>query len=260
MKGQKGNEAGNTADGGLMLNGMTAEGLFDELKKFYWVEHEGPNRHDPNSERQRRISTHQDGLESIVKGALGQSIKAKKTQAENIVRQLAYALAQTENLDIALEAFDDEKVRKYLSEAASATQNPTIGNKINFIESIANMIAAKPGDPQYDRNSPLAVLIGYIASQKDTESRRINYDSQLLAEYWQKPGIGIELQKLASEIFNIPLDKTATASDALSEIRTRAAVESQKYAATDPDKTYLRTKDYGQGKHPVAKAPEQKAA
>ena len=126
-----------------------------------------------------------------------------------------------------------------LKEAGDALRNPTIANKTEFVKSILNMAAAKPGDPLYEANSDLAQLISYIATQKDEQSRRINYLNTLLAEKWTMPDYGIKLQEKIGKAFEISLDPTATASEALGEINRTAQLKSQLQAAKT-GKTYLK--------------------
>ena len=180
--------------GKIKLDGITVdEGRKEFYKGFRIVpDKDGKKpKEEPIIERQRRISKNVQDLEGIVKGALGDSIKASKSHAESIAKNLAYEIAKTEGYSGKPEDLNHERILTYLTQAAQATGNPTIGNWTGLIESIMNLPAAKPGDPLYSQNSAIGQLISYIATQKDTESRRLRYLQGRFAELWQKPGIGV---------------------------------------------------------------------
>lgn len=228
----------------IKLNGVTIDQALQEFLKAYRVEQEKGDTEVPKDHpllvRQRRIGDNVQGLEGIVKGVLGNTVKADKGKADAIINKLGYELAKAEEYAGKPEELGGEKLRKYLSDAASAIGNPTIGNNTELTKSIINMAAAKPGDPLYEANSALAQLIQYIATQKDTESKRINYLNSLVAEKWAEPETGIKLQSKVGGAFGIPLNGTATASDALSEVNRVAQLEAQQYAAKT-GKTYLKS-------------------
>lgn len=236
------------------LNGVYVDDAIRELSQAYLKQAEKGDKAVPADHpfivRQRRVSDNLRGLEYIVKGVLGTSIKLDSNnledvkKAEDITHKLAYVLAQSDGFKGKPEELDDEKVRKYLTEAGEATGNPTIRNKTELIKSILNLAAVKPGDPLYDNASALARLIEYIATQKDDKSRRINYLNTLIGEKWAMPEYGIKLQKKIGETFRLPLDPTATAGEALSEINRRSQLESQLYAQTR-GKTYLKPEGSG---------------
>jgi len=226
----------------IMLNGISVDqGLTELLHAYRSQEAHGDkavSQDHPVVIRQRNIAANVQDLEGRVKKSLGDSVKASKEQAEAMIKSLAYSLAQTEGYSGKFGEFSDEKIRTYLSQASGALGNPTIGNKIQFIESIMNLAAAKPGDPLYDSNSALAQLINYVATQKDSESKRINYLRTLFAEKWQRPGDGLELQSKIGHAFGIPLARTATAQDAFGHLERNASLEAQQYALKT-GKTYL---------------------
>lgn len=233
---------------GQMLNGVSVDQAIDELLQAYTINSKGGHDADKPTDhpflvRQRKISDNTQGLEGKVKSIVGDSIRADKAKAESIIKELAYALAKTGGYGGKLEDFTDEKIRTYLSQASGALGNPTIGNKTEFIKSIMNLASAKPGDPAYDANSPLAQLIGYIATQQDDGSRRTSYLQQLIQEKWTQPEMGITLQNAIRNKFGIPLNATATAGEALNEINRRATLEAQTYAA-QAGKTYLNGGGY----------------
>jgi len=224
----------------LKLNGVTLDGAVKELLNAYTIKDEKPDADHPVISRQRRIQDNTKGLEDIAKGVLGKSIKADVSQADTIIKKLGYELAKAEGFGGKPEELKDETLRTYLSQAASAIGNPTIGNMTEFKKSIVNLAAAKPGDPLYDNNSALAALIAYIAQQKDGESKRVNYINALIQEKWTQPDYGIRLQDTLGSEFGIPFNRTATAGDALNEINRRAQIQSQEYVAKT-GKTYLKT-------------------
>ncbi len=234
-------------DSSFNLNGgIPAEKGVDELLKFYFPGKEAekePEKH-PVLVRQRKIAQNLHDLEDKVKGVLGDSLRADKGKAEGIVKDLAYALAKIDGYSKEMKDFSDEDVRKYLSQAASATGNPAIGNKTDFIKSIINLAVAKPGDPLYDSNSVLAQFIQYIATQQESESKRINYLSTLISEKWTMPELGIKLQGMIREKSGIPLAATATASEALGDINRRASFAAQRDVQENAPKTYLQPPDY----------------
>ncbi len=230
----------------LKLNGVTVDEGLKELLDAYRVQEAKSDTAVPADHpvivRQRRISENTQGLEGKVKGILGNSIRADEKQAEDIIKNLAYEIAKSETgFKGELKDFSDEQVRRYLTQAGSVLGNPTIGNNTEFKKSIINLAATKPGDPLYDSNSALAQLIQYIATQKDKESTRINYLNTLIAEKWAMPEYGIKLQERVGKAFGLPLNKTATASEALGDINRKAQLEAQMYA-TQTGKTYLTPK------------------
>jgi len=232
--------------GKLKLDGVNVDEGLKEIANAYKIFYDTtsdtavPKDH-PVIERQRRIAKNVDSLEGIVKGELEDSLKASKAQAEGMAKKMAYELAKaTDGYKGEIKDFDHEKVVKYLTEAAQATGNPAIGNWVGFIESIMNLPAAKPGDPLYQRDSALAQLINYISTQKDTESRRLRYLQNRVAELWEKPEYGIKLQGRFGEQMGIPLGPTATARDAFGEVETRATLKAQEHAQTTTGKTYLK--------------------
>lgn len=230
----------------LKLNGVTIDEALKELLSVYRVQEDKSDTAVPPDHpvivRQRRISENTQGLESVVKGVLGSSIKANEGHADEIIKKLAYDLAKTEaGFKGEIKDFSDEQVRKYLTQAGSALGSSTIGNKTEFKKSIINLAAAKPGDPLYDANSALAQLIQYIAAQKDKESARINYLNTLIAEKWAMPKYGIQLQGKLGKAFGIPLNQTATATEALGDINRKAQLEAQQYSS-QTGKTYLTPK------------------
>ncbi len=226
------------------LNGVTVNKAFEELLKVYRLQQEKSDTEVPKDHpvlvRQRRITDNVQSLEGIVKGVLGNNVKADKAKADAIIHKLGYELAKAEGYDGKSEDISGEKLRTYFTNAASAIGSQIIGNNSEFTKSIMNMAAAKPGDALYEANSALAQLIQYIATQKDTESRRINYINSLVAEKWTEPETGIKLQGKVNTSFGIPLNTTATASDAIGEINRVAQLEAQQYAART-GKTYLKT-------------------
>ena len=222
------------------LNGVTIDNAIQELLDAYKLKQtkEGTLT-DPNSERARRINSHVQGIEGIVKGVLGENVRAKKDQADQIVCKLAYALAQAEGYTGKPEGLSDERKASYLANAASATGNPTIGNTAELAQNIMDMAGAKPGDPLYDTNSALAQLISFIATRKDVESARINYLNQLVNTGWQHPDKGQKLQDALNKGFGFKLGPHASAVEALGEVRNYGARQTQEYAANIP-KTYQK--------------------
>ena len=222
------------------LNGVTIDGAIKELSAAYKLQQtkEGALI-DPNSERARRISSDVQGIESVVKGVLGNNVRATKDQAYKIVSDLAYALAQAEGYTGKPGELSDERKASYLANAASATGNPVIGNTSELTQNIMDMASAKPGDPLYDSNSSIAQLINYIATRKDEKSARITYLNQLVVSAWQHPDKGLKLQKALNEGFGFKLAPHASANESLGEVRNFGTRQTQEYVAKIP-KTYQK--------------------
>ena len=235
-----GNEGGNY----LQLNGMSVEELAGQLFGAYNIIHEDTQtekRQDPNADRQRRIKGFADDIEEIVKKHFeGNEVRVtSKSKADAIIKDIAYQLALTEGFKGKIEEFSDQEAARYLTHAANETGNPLLGNKVEFAKNLMNMIAAKPGDTQYDTNSALGTLISYIAAQKDEESKLLNYLRTLVGQYWNNPETAHTLQSVLGGKFNIPLNPSATAQDFFIALGQNVQIESQRYAASG-DKTYLQ--------------------
>src|SRR3989338_9269386 len=230
------------AKSGLKLNGVTLDQGIRELMNAYLMQEAHDSTHVPSDHpviaRQRRISDTTHTIEDKVKGVLGSSVRADEGSAEKIIHALAYELAQAEGFHGKPEELTEEKARTYLSQASSALGNPTIGNKTELKKSVINMAAAKPGDPLYDSNSALAQLIQYIASQKDTDSRRINYLQTLLQERATQPGYVTAMQHPIEQAVGKKFNPTASVADMLGELTRKGQLQSQQYAAEAGPKTY----------------------
>jgi len=235
-------------DKGLMLNGVSLDDAIAELSHAYQAPHSehGEVAEHPLIVRQRRISANTSRLEDKVKSILGEGVtKASKEHADKIITTLAFEIAQSDGYKGKLGEFTSEQARNYLTAAANALGNPTIGNVTEFTKGIINLAAARPGDPLYDANSALAQLVQYAATQRDAESKRINYLQALVGEKWQMPEYGTAMQGAINKTFGIPLAGTATAGEALREINERSQIASRAYAA-QTGKTYLKPADHGE--------------
>lgn len=254
---------GNEGGSDLQLNGMSVGDLAGKLFGAYHVVHEDSDsekRHDPNADRQRKIKVYSDGIEDIVKKHFeGNEVKVtSKTKADAIIKDLAYQLALIEGFKGKPEEFSDQEAARYLTHAANETGNPLLGNKVEFAKNLMNMIAAKPGDTQYDSNSALATLISYIATQKDEESKMLNYLRTMVAQHWNNPDTAKTLQSALGGKFEMPLDPSATAQDFFTALGQYVQIEGLKYANSG-DKTYLKKPTPVVGA-PSGHATEQKAA
>lgn len=240
----------------MKLNGVTAAQVLDELKASYFPVLEGEGRHDPNQDRQDRITPIADDIGNRVNELIKGMTKDPKSSkdlaiARSVIKELAYKLAKDKGYSKPLDDFGDEDVRRVLGEVAATTGNPIYGNETRLIESIVNLMAAKSGAPKYnsrtDAEAPLGTFINYVATQlepgdkdkKIPSSAKISYDRTLLAEGWEKPGIALELQEGFGKRLGIELGKTASATDAFERLQAKAAAQSQMYAATAP-KTYTK--------------------
>ena len=110
-------------NGSKMLNGVSVDNAILELLHGYSaiaqhsdtkVETDHIEIAHPVISKQRRIGKNASGLEEVVKGALGESTKADKAQAETIVKNLAYELAKIDGFGGKPEDITDEKARLYL--------------------------------------------------------------------------------------------------------------------------------------------------
>ena len=243
-------------NGGLKLNGVTLDEGMRELMNAYLM-HEShsdtrvPADH-PVIARQRRISDNTHGIEDIVKAALGKSVRADKSSADDIIKKLAYEVAKAEGFQGKIEQFTEENVRTYLSQAGNSLGNPTIGNKTEFTKSIINMAAVKPGDPLYDTNSALGQLIQYIATQKDSGARRTNYIQALLQEHATMPAYVTAMQGQFGHAVGRQFGPTASVADMLGELNRKGQLESQQYAASLGPKTYdASSPGHGKASHAV---------
>ena len=221
------------------LDGFTIDQALNVLLDAYRVQQakDSTSVKDPNTERARRISSNVKGIEKIVTDVLGSSVRASKENAEAVIGKLAYELARADGYGGKPEDLPEQRKAEYLTNAGRALENPTIGNKLEFIKSIMNLASAKPGDPLYDSNSPLALLINYIATKNDEESSKINYLNQLVQAAWQQPDKGLKLQTGFNKEFGFKLAPSATAGEALTELRNFGTRQTQKYVESLP-KTY----------------------
>ena len=199
---------------------------------------------DPIVTRRDRIHAHTKGIEKQVETILGGSKTASKSAAGSIIHKLAYAAAQADGYHGGTDSFTQEQVRKYLSQASAATGDPTLGNMTELTKSIMAMISAKPGTPEYNADSALGHLISYVASQNDTETKRMNHYRTVVSEKWTEPGTALTLQKALGGALGIPLHSTATAGNFFQELETRAAAESQLRTIKQAPKPYLQGSAY----------------
>lgn len=239
----------------LKLNGITLGEGIKEFINFYLAglspDEKGANepKDHPIIARQRKIADNAHGIEDVVKKILDDSVRADKPRADKIIKSLAYEIAKTEGFKGELEAFTDEQSRTYLSQASGALGNPTIGNKTEFTKSIFNMAAAKPGDPLYDANSALGQLIQYIATQKDSGSRRANYLQALFQEHATQPAYVTAMHDSLGQAVGKTFNPTASVADMLGEVTRRGQLQSQEYAANVAPKTYTTANNSTGAKH-----------
>ena len=218
----------------LMLNGVSLDKGIKELLGAY-LALESHDSHASNADhpiivRQRRINKNVQDLEGKIKESLGDSLRADEKKADSIIKNLAYQLAVDEGYKGKIDEFKDEDARKYLTQAGDALNNPTIRNKTELKKSIINMAAVKPGDPLYDRNSPVAQLIEYIATQKDEESKRLNYIQSLLQEHATDARyVKASQSKLGGKV-GVNFSPAATIPEMIGAVGRKGQLQSQEYA------------------------------
>lgn len=240
-----------TTEGSLKVDGFTIDEGLQKILNAYRLEQAKsdtavPEDH-PMLKRQDRIKLPVKSLEGIVKKHLGDAprfdIEKDNKKAESILNELAYALAQSEGYKDKLENFKDEDVRRYLGQVANATGNPIFNNKTALIRSILDLSFANPENDQYDKNSPLAQLIGYIGVQKDKPSEesgelsssKLNYMKQVTAEKWNMLGKdGRAIPNIFSAKTGIKLKPYATAAEAFGEIERQGTYQLQGLIAKLP--------------------------
>ena len=249
--------ATETKEGSLKANGFTIdEGLLDILKSYRLQNEKShtavPEDH-PTLQRQERIKPHVKSLDNIVKQHLGSAprfdVNHDEKKAESILKELAYTLAQTKEYKGKPEDFNDEMVRDYLAQVATATDNPIFRNKTALVRSILDLPFANPDNDQYDKNSPLAQLINYIAILKDNPSKesgqvssgKLNYIKQVLAEKWNTMGKdGKAIPNAFQALTGVDLKPYATGGEAFAEVERQGNYQLQGLVAKLP-KTYTAT-------------------
>lgn len=237
----------------LDIDGVTAKGAVSEvtdsiLPKRIPQKDGTVKEVFPTVERQREINDNLQSLEGIVKGELDKDIKANPLEARKILNKLSYELAKAEGYQGKPEELTAEQKVGYITRAGQALGNSTIQNFTQLVESIVNMAAARPGDPLYNRESDLAQLIGYVATQKNTAARRIQFLQTQLATVYNKPGVGLKIIDEFSKKANRPYANTATLGDIIGDINQIGTLEAQKAAATGA-KTYLKTHGHYSSPH-----------
>lgn len=244
-------------EGSLKVDGFTIDEGLQKVLEAYRLQNAKsdtavPEDH-PILRRQNRITPHVKGLEGIVKNHLGKSPRFNPEmdyeKADAIINELAYALAKTEGYKGELKDFKDEDVRRYLGNVATATGNPIFSNKTALIDSILNLAFANPDSEQYAKDSPLAVLTGYIGAlqddpdkeSKDLSSAKLNYTKQVLAEKWSRLGKdGRAIPNVFNAKTGINLKPYATANEAFAEVERQGTYELQGIISKLP-KTYQAT-------------------
>lgn len=249
----------STDEGSLKVNDFTIDEGLQKILEAYRLQQAKsdtvvPEDH-PILKRQNRINPEIKGLEGIVKRHLGESprfdTKKGYNKAEAIVNELAYAFAQTKCYKGKLEEFKDENVRDYLGQIANATGNPIFSNKTALIRSILDLSFANPENDQYDKNSPLAQLIGYIAVQKDKPSEesgelsssKLNYMRQVFAEKWNMLGKdGRAIPNAFTHKTGTGLEPYATGAEAFAGLERDGSYQLQGLITGLP-KTHLKSGD-----------------
>lgn len=237
----------STADGSLRLNGFTLdEGIRKLVDAYLAHEAKGDTAVDkdhPVVDRQTRLTNTTEGIEKIVKDALGTASRFNPHNPEDVgkadalIKNLAYEFAKTRKYSGSLNDFTSEDVLRYLAEAGNATGDQTVGNMIEFKKNILNMPSLRAGHPLYNRESPIAHLIQYIASQKDDESRSTQHVQALLQQHATDPRYILATQGGLGHATGKHYSPSATIPEMLGDLRQAGELEAQKWAA-NKSKTY----------------------
>ena len=244
----------STNEGSLKVDGFTIdEGLQKMLAAYRLASAKSdtavPEDH-PVLQRQSRINSLAKNLEGIVKKHLGSAPRfdpnKDNEKADAILNELAYTIAQTEGYQGKPTEFKDVDARRYLETVSARTGNPVFANKTALVESILNLAFANPDNEQYDKNSPLAQLINYVAAQQENpgkesgqlSTKELNYQRQVFGEKWNKLGAdGMAIPRKFNAVTEIPLKPTASFSEAFGALEESGRLEAQTLISKLP-KTY----------------------
>lgn len=237
-------------NGTLMLNGISLDEGIQKMTQAYLADAAHSDKAVPADHpvwsRQRRISQNTENIENIVKGTLGSDVRLNPDngkdveRADNIIKRLAYEVAKLEKYAGKFEEFakNEDLVLKYLGQASQATGNPTIGNKVELKKDILNMSAVRPGDPLYSKESPLALLIQYVAQQADDPSKQLNLIQTLLQQHATDARYINHTHHALEHATGDKFRTAATIPDMVGHIRRKGEIQAQEYAAKT-SKTYL---------------------
>ena len=247
----------STNEGLLKMDGFTIDEGLQKMLRAYRLDQAKsdtavPEDH-PVLQRESRINPLVKSLEGILKKHLGGAERLNPNtdndKADAIFNELAYALAQTEGYKGKQTEFKDVDARRYLEAVTARTGNPVFGNKTALIESVLNLAFANPDNTQYDKNSPLAQLINYVAGQQEKPSeesgqlstKELTYQRQVAGEKWNKLGEdGMAIPRRFNAITGIPLKPNASSSEAFGAMEEAGRLEAQTLISRLP-KTYKGT-------------------
>ena len=166
-----------------------------------------------------------------------------------IAGKLAYSLAQVlDQYKGSPSGLDDMKVDELLGRAASAIGDPSVGSKSQLVMAILSMATPNPKSHKYDRNSALARLLNYIATEGDGESKQIRYAQTKLGQAWQMPEVGVKIAHAYSAKTGVPISAVATAQQAFQEHAQRQSAMSQ-YVQSKIKKPYTTNGESSHGAH-----------
>ncbi len=234
-------EAGNDQNG---VGEITLEKVLNRYVPDYhealWVKHgeHGEGRSNPNDDREDTIQHNLKSIDDMVSGVVSGSKELNEHQARKIIKELAFRVAQTEGYGKPISQFSEADVIKYLRQASEGTRNPTVGNYIQLVSSIMNLDIKDPKHQRFARDSPLGVLMSYVATQQDTDSKYLEFLREILAQYGSKPGDGEKIQDALGNAFKVKFKRTATMSDVIGHIERATQIEVAKYRASGK-KDYL---------------------
>jgi hypothetical protein len=231
----------------LKLNGITLDQGMQKLVDAYLIhaahgDTAVPTDH-PVLARQDNLTTVTEGIEKIVKDALGDSKRLDPhnskdvARADSLMKSIAYEFAKTRKYSGKIEDMTDDDVIKYLAELGNATQDPTVGNMVEFKKSLLNAASLKPGTALYNRDSPIGHAIQYIATQKEEGSGRLQHIQTLFQQHASNPEYVTATAHALSHATGKHYGRGATMSELLGDLRQAGELQAQQWAQ-QKSKTY----------------------
>jgi len=231
---------------------IDARELFANLAKANSIELKGPNRHSNPQKRTDRISDSFTGLASILNGEIFEGGRdVSEGNVDKLITTLAYEAAKSKiaphEISIDYDTFikDPDQINSALRDIAAETGNDTIGNYMQFKKDILNSdTPTNPTLQEFDSTTPLGILINYISTQNDEESRIINRANATIAQNWQKSDVAAKLIEAANRMndyIDLKLGPGATAQEFLSEYNRQVSATNAMFNAQNPKKTYKAT-------------------
>lgn len=245
------------------VDGFNLKKIFDEYLELHRIHPYGENRINVPEIRARGLDQNVGGLEGVVKGILGNRIKADSESASKIIAALALEGVKADGFKFHKDDPITDQLERYLqgelsfSDLSESTReainrfysdkfkgDPTLENILALKQAIMNLPAAKPGDVAYIKDSALGKVIAYIASQMDNPipghkkntQRRVAYLQQQLAQLANHPRYGLELIRMFNEVLpeDMKLSTTANIGQAIEAFQKYTAARDALYKAAEP--------------------------